>query len=173
MGAILLPGCASARHADTLDDLMPALPPGPGETSTMAPRDPADLVLPTGSVVLTREDVHGLVGRGFGRFLAGIEVSPVVSSGHFVGFRLDRADHLLRWHAAGADLRVGDVITRVNGQSVELPDTALAVFEGLRTAPEVRVDLLRNGSAVTVRQPILDPAPAVLPAPASPPPAPR
>src|SRR3989442_13660 len=48
------------------------------------------------------------------------------------------------------DVRVGDVVVRVNGKSIERPEQASDVFSSLRTAPALVVDLLRAGEPRTV-----------------------
>src|SRR5262249_7488472 len=88
------PGAAVAGHHDR--------PPGP----------------------LTRAEVEALVARGLGSFLARVEVSPVLTGGRFVGFRLDAARDLAAWRASGADVCVGDVVLRVNGIQIERPEQA-------------------------------------------------
>jgi hypothetical protein len=104
---------------------------------------------------LSRAEVEGLVSRGLAAFLATIRVSPVISNDRFVGFRLDAAQDLSSWRASGADVRLGDVIVRVNGIRIERPEQALWAFEGLRAASSIEVEVLREGSLVTIRSPIL------------------
>jgi general secretion pathway protein C len=105
---------------------------------------------------LTRAEVEALLARGLGTFLARIEVSPVLDGNRFVGFRLDRAEDLAEWNASGADIRLGDVILRVNGIRIERPEQALWAFERLRIAPAIEIDLVRNGTPRTIRSPIVD-----------------
>jgi type II secretory pathway component PulC len=105
---------------------------------------------------LTRSEADALVAQGLGAWLARVRVAPVFQTGHFVGFRLEAARDLDAWHAAGADVRVGDVIQRVNGIRMERPEQALWAFERLRIAQAIEVQLLRDGSTVTVRSPIVD-----------------
>lgn len=106
--------------------------------------------------LLTRADVERLLADGLGSFLSRVDVSPVVVRGRFVGFRLDGARDLETWRAAGVDLRVGDVIVRVNGIRVERPEQALWAFERLRIVSAVEVQLLREGTLLTLRSPIVD-----------------
>ncbi len=83
-----------------------------------------------------------------GHFLQYLEVEPVTApldAGRvkFVGYRI------VALRPASAWLRFsvgpGDVITHVNGASVEHYDYLLPVFEALPTAPELKVELLRDG----------------------------
>lgn len=141
--------------AATTGDEATAPPRGasdPASSPTTAPRAPAAARAPG---PLNRAEVEAILTEGLGRFLARVAVSPVLARGRFVGFRLDAAEDLDAWHAAGADIRVGDVILRVNGIRIERPEQALWAFERLRIANEIAVDLLRGGAQVAVRSPIL------------------
>jgi type II secretory pathway component PulC len=73
-----------------------------------------------------------------------------------VGFRLEAARDLAAWNASGADIRLGDVIVRVNGIRIVQPQEALWAFERLRIAPAIEVEVVRNGATVQIRSPILD-----------------
>ncbi len=106
--------------------------------------------------VLTRADIEEFVAHGLGSFLARIDVSPVLDHGRFMGFRLDRADDLESWRAGGADIRVGDVVRRINGISIERPEQAMWAFARLRVSDAVEVVLRRGADEITVRQPIVD-----------------
>lgn len=110
--------------------------------------------LETAPTRLTRAELEGAVRAGMGAFLTNVRVSPAFERGRFVGWRLDGARHLRRWNRAGMDLRAGDVVTRVNGGALERPDDALAVFGALRSAAELRVEVLRDGRALTLRLPV-------------------
>ncbi|MDB4930744.1 MAG: hypothetical protein JWM10_3228 [Myxococcaceae bacterium] len=144
----VLAGCAARRVADVSPDeinwseatRVPTAPaPEPAEVEETTP------------AVLTRQVLVDASSRGLGRFLAEVDVSPVVEGGRFVGFRLNSARHLRRWRRAGADLRPGDVITRVNDQPIDRPERAVGCLAALREASELRVDLLRRGEPVHVR----------------------
>ncbi|MBI5513353.1 MAG: hypothetical protein HY909_06260 [Deltaproteobacteria bacterium] len=104
---------------------------------------------------LTRGALEALIREGFGAFLARVEVSPVVARGRFVGWRLEHARDLGRWQRAGWDVRAGDVIVRVNQRTLEHPEEALAVFQSLPRSPTLRVELLREGEARSLEQPVL------------------
>jgi type II secretory pathway component PulC len=147
--AALSCGCANTRAVAPAAQPAPASPASSGAQAASAPaaRAPGPL---------TRAEVEALVAQGLGTFLARVEVSPVFARGRFVGFRLDSAEDLEAWRAAGADVQVGDVILRVNGIRIERPEQALWAFERLRIAHAIEVDLLRDGAPRTVRSPILD-----------------
>lgn len=144
-------GCASAPAA-----MRPRTRVAASVTYTTQAPTPA----PRHAGPLTRADVEALLAEGLGAFLARIEVSPVIERQRFVGFRLDAAQDLEVWRAAGADIRVGDVIQRVNGIRIERPEQALWAFERLRIVDAVEVQLRRAGVLLTIRHPILDAAPS-------------
>jgi type II secretory pathway component PulC len=143
-----LAGCATRRVADVSPDEInwseaTRVPTAPAPE----PAEAAD----TSAAVLTRQVLADAASRGLGHFLSEVDVSPVVEGGRFVGFRLNSARHLRRWRRAGADLRPGDVITRVNDQPIDRPERAVGCLAALRDATELRVDLLRRGEPVRVR----------------------
>ncbi|MDP3273731.1 MAG: hypothetical protein Q8Q09_00955 [Deltaproteobacteria bacterium] len=149
--AMSLVACAQASARPSPAPAVAATVPSGGaaaQATAQSPRAPAG--------VLSRSLVQSVVAGGLGAFLATIEVSPVLEHGRFVGFRLDNASNLAEWNAAGADLRVGDVIQRINGQRIERPEQALWAFEQLRIAPGLEIHGLRAGSVFRVYRPIVD-----------------
>jgi type II secretory pathway component PulC len=105
----------------------------------------------TTPAVLTRQVLADAAAQGLGHFLSEVDVSPVLEGGRFVGFRLNSARNLRRWRRAGADLRPGDVVTRINDQPIDRPERALGCLAALRDASELRIDLVRRGEAMQVR----------------------
>lgn len=141
-------GCGGAsENAPPPEVAKPSAPPASTEvTSSTAPR------------VLKRDDVRATVRAGLGYFLQRIQLDPqaVFEGGRFKGFRVAAlTGDPSFW--SGVDLRRGDVITRVNGQSVERPEQALVVFKSLETAPELRVSLERGGQPREIVYPIEGP----------------
>jgi general secretion pathway protein C len=149
---LLVNGCAGTRAAESARTV--GAPPAAAPVSSGAQTSAESATRAPGP--LTRAEVEALVAQGLGSLLARMQVSPVLAQGRFVGFRLDAAEDLEAWHAAGVDIRTGDVIVRVNGIRIERPEQALWAFERLRIAPAIEVGLLRDGAPLTVRSPILD-----------------
>jgi type II secretory pathway component PulC len=89
--------------------------------------------------------VNETVDAGVGRWLAGgAEVKQKLAKAKFQGWevvRLYPGDPCYRQ----IDLRPGDVVTQVNGKSIERPEQAFAVFSSLRTDTTLVVDYLRAG----------------------------
>jgi len=111
---------------------------------------------------LRRSAVQEALSEGPGAFLQRVTVDehPVYSGGKFQGFRIAtlRGD---TW--AGIDLRPGDVVTRVNGFSIEHPEDAAEAFYSLRVASELRVEFERDGEPRELRFAIVDGTPPALP----------
>jgi general secretion pathway protein C len=169
----VLGGCASAGGAGE-----PAGPP-PGEGTRLlateedeARRAEAPPVAPAAPVaappasggicaefvrpgVLRRSAVARVVDRGLGQWLSQVEVKPQRSGRKFTGWQVVQLypdDPCYR----AVDVQRGDVVTRVNGASLEKPDQANQVFQKLRTAPALEIDLLRQGVARRVSLTIVD-----------------
>lgn len=109
-----------------------------------------------GPTVLTRALIEQTVAQGLGAFLSRVELTPVVNGQRFMGFRLEAAEDLAAWRASGADLRVGDVVQRINGQVIERPEQALWAFEQLRIARGIEVVGVRGSAPFRVYSPIVD-----------------
>jgi hypothetical protein len=118
----------------------PAAPPAP---PAAAPQPTCDAFVRPG--VLRRRAVVRVVDAGLGRWLAGgADVERKLAKARFQGWRIVRLypdDPCYRQ----VDLRPGDVVTKVNGRSVERPEQAAEVLAGLRSGPELVVDYLRDG----------------------------
>lgn len=125
--------------------------PTPVEVPELSPTSKAVPRTPVGSV--ERREVDQTVEAGLGAFLQRLSVEPVIDGEKFVGFRLVDIDAgMIR---KGIDIQVGDVLTKANGHSLEAETEAFEAFEGLRTAKEIRLAVLRNGRHQEVVIPIV------------------
>jgi len=97
--------------------------------------------------VIERQGLVALVDQGLGRFLQHVRLEPAMRDGKFGGFRVASLDPA--WQGAG--IESGDVITRLNGQPIERPEQAVAAFESLRTASELKVEFTRGGAPANLR----------------------
>jgi type II secretory pathway component PulC len=93
---------------------------------------------------LFRTDVTKAVEEGLGYFLQRVSVDPEIVGGKFQGFRIVELRPADFWE--GVDLKPGDVVTRVNGQSIERDIEAYNAFQSLLAAPALRVSFVRGGS---------------------------
>ena len=126
---------------------------GCGQSDALDPADvpPPDLsweapqIPPPPSGKLWRDQVDQTVDRGLGSFLhRHVDVEASLSAGRFIGFRIVELRPPEFWE--GVELKPGDVVTKVNGKSVERDTQAFAIFEGLKKAKELRVSYQRGGT---------------------------
>ena len=93
------------------------------------------------------------LSHGMGALLARVQVEPALTNGRFRGWRVvGLAPDDPMWR--GVDLAPGDVVTQVNGLPLEHPEQALAAFQSLAIAKELRVSLERNGARREIVYPI-------------------
>jgi type II secretory pathway component PulC len=155
--ALLAPAFAGCAPASTRSDTSSA--PIASSESSGASQDTTTVAAPataTAHTTLTRALIEQTVAQGLGAFLSRVSVAPVLDGRRFVGFRLESAEDLETWRAAGADLRVGDVIQRINGQTIERPEQAMWAFNQLRIARGVEVVGVRGSAPFRVYSPIVD-----------------
>ncbi len=143
--AVLAIGCGAPQQTEPSSDPRAVAPdPAPAEVE--------------GRAEVTRERLGAILGQSPGHFFGLVEVEGVGEEDGtgFAGWRiLSLPTDTPGW----LDVRVGDVVTAVNGMAVERPEDALLVYEALRVASEVRLDLTRDGEARVVRVPVVDELP--------------
>lgn len=106
---------------------------------------------PAGTVF--RDELAQAAAAGLGHFLRHIEVRAVtrtndLGQAEFVGFEilsLRPAEDWLKF-----DFAPGDVVTRVDGVSVEHYDSVIPMFEGLARKDRFEVQILRGGEPRTI-----------------------
>ena len=135
---LLVLGCGSA--------------PRPAPVVAEAPPPPPPVVRETG--LIHRAALDEVLDAGLGRFLGRIEVSPVMEGSTFVAYELTtlRDEALFE----GVDLQPGDRLVSINGQTIERPDDAFAVWSGLRVASELAVVVSRAGETRELRFAIVE-----------------
>lgn len=103
---------------------------------------------------LRRRDITAGLSGGLGAFLGRLEVEPARSqSGAFRGWRiLALHGDPSAWN--GVDIRPGDVVTQVNGMPIEHPEEAMACWQSMVIAKELRIAIERGGQAQTLVYPI-------------------
>jgi type II secretory pathway component PulC len=104
---------------------------------------------------ITRSALQAELARGVGRFLQNVRVEAVLSHGEFVGWRL-LALFPKRPDVHVQVLKTGDVLLRINGESIERPEAFKAVFDSLTGAKELVLDIERDGQPSTLRYSIVD-----------------
>jgi type II secretory pathway component PulC len=136
--AVALAACGGAQ-----DDQAKTTPSVAGAEAQKAPAP---------ETALHRAALDELLGKGPAYVLAMVQSDAAKADGKFVGFAIVsfRAEV-----PAYLDLRPGDVVTKVNGLPIETPDQFFTVFEALKSASEVRFDVLRDGKPQTIAVPIV------------------
>ncbi len=112
--------------------------------------------MPAPAGTLRRSEVRQAMSAGLGTFLQRVTFDvdhPVFRDHHFVGFRIAELNGE-GW--SNIELKPGDVITAVNGFSVERPEQAQQAFLSLAVASELRVDYEREGQPRSMRLTITD-----------------
>src|SRR4051794_6403927 len=123
----------------------PTAPPQSNTPPTASASTPARASSPVPPGHLARGAVVDTLSRGFGAFLARLQIEPALTEGRFHGWRIvgfAEGDPL-----AQAGLSPGDVVTSVNARPIERPEQALACFQSLAVASELRIAYERKGVA--------------------------
>lgn len=156
LSAVIAVGCAAHSRATTRSTASASEPSATGAQSDSRATATSSSGASASGRALTRALIEETVTQGLGVFLSRVSVAPVLDGRRFVGFRLESAEDLDAWRAAGADLRVGDVIQRINGQPIERPEQAMWAFNQLRIAQGIEVVGLRGSAPFRVYSPIID-----------------
>ena len=101
----------------------------------------AQQVAPPAAPVLLRSHLRSALKLGMAALWAQFKVVPEVKDGTFRGFRVQE---IMTGPFQINAIRVGDVVTAVNGVSVDDPTRCFTVWQGLETAPRLDVDLVRG-----------------------------
>jgi general secretion pathway protein C len=98
--------------------------------------------------VMARAEVQRRLGTEIPRILAETAVRPVTEDGRVVGLKITRvpADSLL----TDVGLRVGDVLTSINGTQIDGMATLMSLWPRLQGASDLRADVLRNGHPFSI-----------------------
>jgi hypothetical protein len=90
---------------------------------------------------------------GLGYFLQHVEVEALLKEGSFVGWQVKALHEASDW--VGYDLRVGDVVSRINGLPIERPNQAKDALKACAVASEIIVTGERAGAPLSLRIPIV------------------
>jgi len=84
----------------------------------------------------------------FPKLLSQARVIPEIREGKNIGFRLSEIIPGSLYDRIG--LKNGDIVQTVNGVRIQDPSQAMAMYQQLKDAPSVAVELLRNGQQQTL-----------------------
>jgi len=148
--ALVGPGCA--LHSPDADEPLVALDdPDVGYRPGQAPPDePAEPAEPAPEAPrhreghITRAEVDRVLADGPGPMLAQVPVEAVVKDGAFAGWRLQSAPF------TGVDLQPGDVVLGVNRRTLQHPLELKLLWDELKSAEAISVDVARGSEKFTL-----------------------
>ncbi|HKA87438.1 MAG TPA: hypothetical protein VKE22_07210 [Haliangiales bacterium] len=109
---------------------------------------------------LTRTALNAALDAGPGAFLAKVRVVAARSAGRFLGWEIEAL-----WPGAAVGLERGDIVTAVNGRTLERPEALPALYQELRGASEVVVEFRRGLERRMARFPVVEDAGKLDPTP--------
>jgi|GEM_PF-1555436 len=117
-----------------------------------APATPGQPAVATGagtviSKVLSREDVNKNILGNPAKIYEGAQFGPHLVNGKIEGYKIARVndDHIF----AKLGAKSGDIIRKVNGYGLNDTERMLDLWKAIRTAPEVKIELERDGKVIT------------------------
>ena len=140
----VLGGACGARSTEADEPLIDPEDPDVSGTRRGEPQEgaPQD-VAPEGPKVrggtVTRAELDRVLAAGQGKFLSTVEVKARVVDEAFGGWEVVRSPY------ADVDLKPGDVILAVNGRALEHPLDFNLLWEDLRKADAITVEVDRGG----------------------------
>jgi general secretion pathway protein C len=98
---------------------------------------------------MVRADVERRLGVEMNRILTDTALTPVTEDGRMVGVAISRIAQGSLLTEAG--LRVGDVITEINGTSIDGPATLMSLYPRLQSEKVINATVLRGGRPVSLQ----------------------
>ena len=129
---------ARARRAQAGGDAVPASGAAMGEDDASPPRGRPD---PRAAAALSRRD-----------WVDGLRLAPVLRAGAVQGFEVRQTSSAAVLRASG--LLPGDVVMRLNGQTLSEAGSAAAAMRSLEGAERVELTILRNNEEMTLTAPL-------------------
>jgi len=103
---------------------------------------------------VTRADLDLILKAGIPLFLRRVPIEAHKPKGKYVGFRIVSIDG--KPEVKGLQVRAGDVVTSVNGMSIERPEYLMRIWQELGVASEIRIEFLRDGKPMIERIEIVE-----------------
>jgi hypothetical protein len=104
---------------------------------------------------LTRLELDATLGAGPARFLERVRVRAHRPGGRFVGWEI--VGFRFPGDPIARAVAVGDIVRAVNGKPLERPEQFSAIWEGLRGASVITVELTRRGERLELAFPVVGP----------------
>jgi type II secretory pathway component PulC len=118
-------------------------------TPTIVPDDP----LPDhGDYTIDRARYETVLKEGLQHVMRWYFVKPSYRGEQFIGYQIAE---ILNPDLASGPLRVGDILLAVNGDTVERPEHAMAVWRGLWARKTLDLKILRKGQPMHYSIPIV------------------
>jgi S1-C subfamily serine protease len=117
-----------------------APPPAASPATKSAASAPRPASAPPGH--LSRSDVDNALAAGPPWILRRVAIEEVLKDGKFVGWRVVAMP--AAW--TGIDLKPGDVVTRVNGMTIERPEELYTAWTSLVVASDLKIAYERDGA---------------------------
>ncbi len=99
------------------------------------------------SKVISREDVNKNILGNPAKIYEGAQFGPHLVNGKIEGYKIARVndDHIF----AKLGAKSGDIIRKVNGYGLSDTERMLDLWKAIKTAPEVKIELERDGKVIT------------------------
>lgn len=99
------------------------------------------------SKVISREEVNKNILGNPAKIYEGAQFGPHLVNGKIEGYKIARVndDHVF----AKLGAKSGDIIRKVNGYGLNDTERMLDLWKAIRTAPEVKIELERDGKVIT------------------------
>ena len=98
---------------------------------------------PAERFVIERKRYDEALTKGAAWFIQQVQVRPFIDRGRFRGFMLE-STFPRSATPEDSELQPGDVVQRVNGQSIERPDQFMKVWNSLKGKNSLTLRILRN-----------------------------
>ncbi|MET0387747.1 MAG: hypothetical protein ABW321_17380 [Polyangiales bacterium] len=138
---------ASIALADATDERASLVVRASGHSGSVERiQGPDALPIDVNAGTIPRALLNAELDRGIGRFLQHVKVQAQLEHREFVGWKL-LSLFQKRPEVQVKVLRAGDVVTRINGASIERPEEFQVIWDALRTAKELVLDIERDGQS--------------------------
>ena len=136
----------------------------PPEPSSALPEAPPALAEHVDAGTIERGVLLATLQEGIGRFLQQVQTRATFERGRFVGWRVV-AFHETEPRLGAGVVRVGDMVMRINGHSIERPEQFKNVWDAMRTSGELVLEIRRDGRDSRVRYLVVETPPLETSAP--------